>query len=69
MSDTQAELYAELALLTSSERRLSASEERKRQWLIAELAQRDDQRGIEEVRALRARWLELEHPHYESDDE
>jgi hypothetical protein len=62
VTDTQADLYNELAALTSTDRRLTASEERRRSWLVRELAEKDTTRGISEVRALRARWLELESP-------
>jgi hypothetical protein len=63
MTGTQAELFAELASLTSTDRRLSASEERHRSWLVGELAKLEGQRGIAEVIRTRDEWVALEHPH------
>jgi hypothetical protein len=62
MADTQSDLYLELASLTSTDRRLTASEERRRSWLVRELAERDTTRGVSEVRAMRDQWLLLESP-------
>ena len=57
-----AELSTELAALSAGGRRLTASEERRRAWLIRELADRDMTRGAAEAAELRDRWLELEYP-------
>jgi hypothetical protein len=65
----QERLYAELASLTSTDRRLGASEERRRAWLIQELAQEETAKGYAEVLALRDQWAELEHPRERDADE
>lgn len=54
------EIALELSLLTSTERRLTASEERRRQWLVKELETADVSAGVERVRALQRDWLQRE---------
>ena len=56
-----AELSTELATLSAGGRRLTASEERRRAWLIRELADQDRTRGVAEAAELGDRWLALEH--------
>jgi hypothetical protein len=67
------ELGIELSALTSTSRRLFASEERRRQSLLAEMGKRDDERAaiaaaaqrnaaFADVRALQARLASIEEP-------
>ena len=53
-------LYLELSALTSKDGRLSASEERRRSWLVSELASRDSTLGRQIVDDRYAKWMQLE---------
>lgn len=55
-------LAAELGVLMATDRPLRASEERRRQWLVRELAERERDDGRAELRALRSIWAARETP-------
>jgi len=60
-SDTPTdELYVELSALSSTDRRLSASEERRRSRLVRELAGRDNTLGRQLLEDRYAKWMQLE---------
>ncbi|MDP9336801.1 MAG: hypothetical protein M3Q30_26305 [Actinomycetota bacterium] len=54
------ELYLELSALTSTDRKLTASEERRRSYIVRELAGRDNSRGRQVVDDRYAQWISLE---------
>jgi hypothetical protein len=55
-------LAAELSALVSSDRPLFASEERRRRWLLEELAHHEHDSHIAEVRDLIAAWDTRQEP-------
>jgi hypothetical protein len=66
MTDTREMIAAELSALISSSQRLTASQERRRQWLLEQLGEADVSAelaaGLEKMRAMRDELMRREYP-------